>query len=158
MSSAREVGRHMVEGARHWLNSPVEMAWKHLLVLILLVIGGMWLIQRDSRSGLEEYSDASQNETFLSAIGRCDNANLQRAYELANTSDGAERYQLVQDVQPIVNCPPTIRSGETVLVTKSVQSAYVRMVVEDRCWPKISTNGSGEIVGCRPLPSASQKP
>lgn len=103
-------------------------------------------------------SESYQRETLNSAISRCDQANLQRAYELANRQDGAFRYQLVLDLQPIVNCPPTIDTGHVVLVTKAVQRKYVEMVIDKRCWPKLDPDGSGEIVGCRPLPSASQMP
>lgn len=148
----------MPRAARVWLNEPVEMAWKHLLVLLLVIIAAIWLVQREATAGLEDYSDSNQRETLNSAISRCDQANLQRAYELANRQDGAFRYQLVLDLQPIVNCPPTIDTGHVVLVTKAVQRKYVEMVIDKRCWPKLDPDGSGEIVGCRPLPSASQMP
>lgn len=128
----------------------------HLVVALFILFGAFWALEVKQSNSLESFASSLDRQKTEAILDGCRRGNLRSAYELANHSDGSERSRLVREVLPIVNCPRTTTTGHLILVTKTVQDQYVRIVVEKHLWPQVGYNG--EIARVGPLPAKFQKP
>lgn len=115
------------------------------LLALLVVVGALWFIEWRGDQEVKDF-----------AISNCNRSNLERAYELANRSDGAARLRLARDTQPIVNCEASVEENHGILVSGRVERKYVRLVVKQRLWPTIGLDG--KIANTQALPSRTQRP
>lgn len=148
------------------MSAPEGVAWTPALIhkivggiaLIIVAFGaGLWALQSHSDSALRAYADTQVAVAQKALLDGCRRGDLKSAYELANHADGPERAALARELQPIVWCQESVRTGSTVLVPLTVQRAYVTTVVDEACWPVLSDFAPVKIVDCDELPSHTQR-